>query len=102
MARCMSLNAGVRMPKRKLDEKVWRRRTIEQNIIASLKRRVRSDELEDEQWLRFKGMVQAGDEVWYYITPRETWTEFFPRCGREGYALVRDDRVVEEILLSIS
>ena len=90
------------MLKRPSKEREWARRTIEQNIIASLKRRVRPDDLEDEQWLQFKDQMQEGDEIWYYITPRETWTDFFPHCGREGYALVRDDKVIDEILLSIS
>jgi hypothetical protein len=77
------------------------RRTIEQNIIASLKKRVRPDDLEDKDWLRFKSQMREGDEIWYYITARETWTAL-PHCGREGYALIRDDKVVDEILLSIS
>jgi len=78
------------------------KQTIEQSIIASLKRRVRPDDLEDQQRLRFKDSMREGDVIWYYITPRETWTDFFPHCGREGYALVRNRKVVGEILLSIS
>jgi hypothetical protein len=77
------------------------RQTIEQDIIASLKRRVSPDELEDEDWLQFKAQMQQGDEIWYYRTPPDTWTGF-PLSGREGYALVRDEKVIDEILLSIS
>ena len=51
--------------------------------------------------LRFKHQIKEGDEIWYYITPRETWTGC-PLYGREGYALIRDDKVIDEILLSIS
>jgi hypothetical protein len=76
--------------------------TVEQSIIASLNRRVSREQLEDKQWLQLKDEMREGDELWYYITPRETWTTFFPRCGREGYVLVRDDKVVAEVLLSIS
>ena len=76
--------------------------TIEQSIIASLQRRVTQDDLLDEQWLHFKGKMQDGDELWFFRTPQETWTEFFPRCGMEGYALVRGDKVVAEILTSMS
>ena len=76
--------------------------TIEESIIASLKKRVRPDDLEDEDWLRFKKQLKDEDEIWYYKSPQETWTEWFPLCGREGYALIRDDKVVDEILLAIS
>lgn len=78
------------------------KQTIGQSIIASLKRRVSPDDLYDEQWLRFKDQIQPGDQIWYYKTPIETWTEWFPLCGREGYVIVRDDQIVDEILLSIS
>jgi hypothetical protein len=90
------------MKKRSPKEKAWMKMTIEESIIASLKRRVRPDDLEDKQWLQFKSQVRKGDEIWYYKSPMETWTEWFPRCGREGYALVRDDKVIDEILLAIS
>ena len=90
------------MQRRSPKQQAWMKQTIEQSIIASLKRRVSPDDLEDAQWLRFKNQAREEDEIWYYITPTETWTEWFPRCGREGYALVRDDTVVDEILLSIS
>lgn len=78
------------------------KQTIGQSIIASLKKRVSPDDLHDEQWLRFKDQMQEGDEIWYYKTPIETWTKWLPPCGREGYALVRDDQIIDEILLSIS
>mgnify|MGYP001553335197 CR=1 FL=1 len=78
------------------------RQTIGQSIIASLKRRVSPDDLCDEEWLRFRDQIQEGDEIWYYKTPIETWKEWVPLCGREGYVIVRDDQIVDEILLSIS
>lgn len=78
------------------------KQTIEESIIASLKRQISPEELDDGDWLQFKGRMREGDELWYYKTPPDTWFTFFPRCGREGYALVRDDTVVHEILLSIS
>ena len=67
---------------------------MEQSILVSLRRRVSPDDLLDEQWLDFKDKMQDGDEIWHFRTPQETWTEFFPRCGMEGYALVRGDTVV--------
>ena len=66
------------------------KQTIGQSIMASLKRRLSPEDMYDEQWLRFRDQMQKGDEIWYYKTPIETWTEWFPLCGREGYVLVRD------------
>ncbi|MEQ2009810.1 MAG: hypothetical protein ABMA26_23750 [Limisphaerales bacterium] len=82
--------------------KEWMKQTVEQSIIASLLRRIAQDDLLDEQWLLFKDKMGDGDELWYFRTPQETWTEFFPRCGMEGYALIRDDKVVAEIFTSMS
>jgi len=76
--------------------------TIEQSILASLQRRISPDDLTDEQWLQFKDEMKAGDELCHFRTPQETWTEFFPRCGMEGYALVRDNAVIHELLISQS
>jgi hypothetical protein len=90
------------MGKRTAKEKAWMELTLEQSIIASLKKHMSPDELTDDQWLRFKDNMLEGDEIWYYRTPQETWTEWFPRCGREGYVLVRDDKVIDEILISVS
>ena len=78
------------------------KQTIEQSILASLQRRISSDDLLDEQWLQFRDKMKNGDELWHFRTPQETWTEFFPRCGMEGYALVRGDTVVAEIFSSMS
>ena len=78
------------------------KQTIEESIIASLLRRIIQDDLLDEQWLQFEDKMEDGDEVWYFRTPQETWAEFFPRCGMEGYALIRGDKVVAEILTSMS
>lgn len=75
---------------------------MEASIIASLLKRISPEDLLDEQWLQFRDKKRDGDELWYFRTPQETWTEFFPRCGMEGYALIRDDRVVAEIFISIS
>jgi hypothetical protein len=86
----------------RLSEEVWLRQTMEQSIIASLQRRISPDELIEEHWAEFKDKMEDGGEVWYFRTPEETWTEFFPRCGMEGYALVRGDNVVAEVLTSMS
>lgn len=75
---------------------------MEESIIASLQRRINKDDLVDEQWLQFKDVIQDGDELWSFRTPQETWTEFFPRCGMEGYALVRGAKIVTVIFESMS
>lgn len=80
----------------------WGKQTIEKSILVSLLRRVTRDDLLDEQWLQFKDKMKDGDELWYFRTPQETWTEFIPRCGMEGYALIRGDKVVAEIFTSMS
>jgi hypothetical protein len=90
------------MHERSAKERAWMKQTIEQSIIASLKRRISPDDLEDKDWLRFKENMKDGDEIWYYRTPQETWNEWFPLCGREGYVIVRDDKIIDEILLAIS
>jgi hypothetical protein len=82
--------------------KEWKKQTIEESIIASLLRRISKDDLLDEQWLQFKDKMEKGDELFYFRTPQKTWTELSPRCGMEGYALVRGDKVVEVILTSSS
>jgi hypothetical protein len=83
-------------------QRAWLKMTIEESIIASLKKRIGSNDLEDEHWIQFKGQLKEGDEIWYYKSPAETWTKWAPLCGREGYALVSDDKVVDEILLAMS
>jgi hypothetical protein len=83
-------------------EEAWMKQTMEQSILVSLQTRAKPDDLLDEQWLYFKNKMKDGDEIWYFRTPEETWTEFFPRCGLEGYALVRGERLVAQILTSMS
>jgi hypothetical protein len=90
------------MATQRLVESEWMKQTMEASIIASLLKRISPDDLLDEQWLQLRDKMQDGDELWYFRTPKETWTEFFPRCGMEGYALVRDARVVAEIFTSLS
>ena len=98
----ISILTDIRMTSPRPTEKVWMKQTVEESIMASLQRRISRDDLLDEQWLKFKDAAKVGDELWYFRTPQETWTEFFPRCGMEGYALIRGDKVVAETFTSIS
>jgi hypothetical protein len=77
------------------------KQTVEESILASLRKKVSQDDLLNEQWLKLKDRVQSGDELWFFRTPQETWTEFFPRCGMEGY-VVRGNKIVAEIFTSMS
>jgi hypothetical protein len=83
-------------------QKNWMKQTMEESIRASLRKRISPGDLLDEQWLEFKEQFRPDDELWYFRSPPETWNEFFPRCGIEGYALVRADNVIAFILLSMS
>jgi hypothetical protein len=85
-----------------LNEKAWLKQTMEQSILISLQTQVKPDDLLDEQWLDFKNKIKDGDEIWCFRTPTETWTKFFPRCGLEGYALVRVNILVAHIFTSMS
>ena len=42
-------------------------------------------------WAEFKSFYRAGDRIKLYDSPIEDWDAL---CGREGVALIRDDRVV--------
>lgn len=39
----------------------------------------------------FTAQYQAGDEIWHYRSPEYSWRMM---AGREGYAIVRDGKVV--------
>ena len=44
-----------------------------------------------DTWIKLKRQIQEGDELWQYASPPATWKAL---CGRAGYALVRDDKVI--------
>jgi hypothetical protein len=92
----------MKRPPKRIIEQEWMKQSMEQSIIASLLNRVSPDDLLDEQWLQFKDKLQNDDELWHFRTPMETWTEFVPRCGMEGYAIVRNDKVVDVIFTAMS
>src|SRR4029078_12158664 len=93
----------------------WMEKTIEQSIMESRQRKVTTAEAEsatlidsvpfgaiNEEWNKFKGQLRESDELWYFCTPEETWTTLFPRCGLEGYVIVRDGKLFDELLTSVS
>ncbi len=53
------------------------------------------------EWEELKTKIHPGDELWYFISPPETWTGSL-RCGMEGITLRRDGQTVDNVLLSLS
>ena len=86
-----------------------------QFVLDSLQRRITPEEAEKEhmedgipfghihaEWCQLKAQLREGDELWYFRTPDATWQSAFPRCGLEGYAIIRAGQLVAQILTSIS
>jgi len=48
------------------------------------------------QWKALKARMQPGDELWSYRSPDASWVQL---AGREGYALVRNGEVIDDICI---
>jgi hypothetical protein len=46
-------------------------------------------------WEKFKNKVEVGDELYEYCSPPETWDQL---RGQAGIALVRDGKVIDEVV----
>jgi hypothetical protein len=46
-------------------------------------------------WENLKSKMQDGDDLWEYISGGDSWVS---RSGREGIALVREGKIIDEIL----
>jgi hypothetical protein len=53
-------------------------------------------ELGEGDWAKLKAKFQPGDQLYYFESPRQFWEN---QTGRAGVALVRDDRVIELVIL---
>lgn len=51
------------------------------------------------QWETFKAQMQPGDELWTFRSDDGSWKML---AGREGYALVRNGEVIDEIVTVLS
>jgi len=63
---------------------------------AWLKRRLavaRVDGQSDGDWAHFAAKVRAGDELWTFASPQESWRIL---AGVAGVALVRGGQIVEK------
>lgn len=47
------------------------------------------------RWEQIKSGMAAGDELWEFVSPPESWAH---RRGRQGYALVRRGAVVASLV----
>jgi hypothetical protein len=50
------------------------------------------------RWERLKKGMTAGDELWEFVSPPESWAH---RCGRQGYAVVRRGEIVASLMTSV-
>lgn len=87
-----SAGAEVRTDKPDLstDIHAWLREkhTPEQVLAASL-----------QAWQELEPNLEAGDELWRFSSPEIFWANL---CGREGYAIVRNGRVIKATLTALN
>jgi len=48
-----------------------------------------------EAFARFNGQYKEGDEIYFYKSDELSWMEL---CGREGYVLIRKNKMVDKLL----
>jgi hypothetical protein len=58
---------------------------------------------ENAKWQVIRSLVRADPhmELWSFCSPPETWTTF-PRRGMEGYAAVKQGKIIDFVLTAIS
>ena len=59
--------------------------------------------MDSANWTRLKSLLLADSQVQlrFFSSPPETWTTF-PRRGWEGYAAVKNGKIIEFLLTAIS
>jgi hypothetical protein len=70
---------------------------LDDAVIASIIARAGSRSR--AEWREFVASAMAGDSLWYYRTPPETWNEL---AGRSGFAIVRGGVPVAAIVIAMS
>ena len=48
-----------------------------------------------ERWVRFKGQMKQGDELWKFSSSAESWQHL---AGRAGLCIVRNGEIVDSIV----
>lgn len=51
----------------------------------------------NDRWLRFKMQLCGTDKIYHFISEKDSWAVL---CGCAGYALIREDQVVDVIITS--
>lgn len=54
---------------------------------------------QNPKWEKFKSEYKAGDIILYFNTNNESWAGLY---GREGYALVREEEIIDTILVTMN
>jgi hypothetical protein len=49
----------------------------------------------NQRWERLKAQMASNDELWYFCSPEEMWRNL---AGRAGIALVRNGKVIDELI----
>jgi hypothetical protein len=93
------------------------KRSIAEEMYDWLSRRLTVDEAEAQYtydgvpfgaintvWQKLKAIVLSDPttELWAFRSPQATWTTIVPRCGWEGYAVLKDGKIVDFILTALS
>lgn len=53
------------------------------------------EEFIEKRWAPFMSKFKQGDELWYFSTPGEYWTNL---CGRNGFAIIRNGKKINELI----
>jgi hypothetical protein len=51
------------------------------------------------QWEKLKAQMQPGDEIWTFSSPAQSWQDL---AGRSGVVLVRDKKIIAEIVVMMN
>lgn len=78
---------------------------VEKESLDKLSRSSRKDipkvpfGFQNDRWDEFKSKYQDGDKIYYFISDRESWKGLY---GREGYVLMRNEKIINVIVTKLS
>ena len=75
----------------------WRKERVTVEQVESQTILDHDEPLSDSfgEWRELKRMMQPGDELWTFRSPKEEWDRFM---GWQGLVLVRDGRLLEVVV----
>jgi hypothetical protein len=53
----------------------------------------------NEQWVRFKGELREGDELWEFSSSADSWKHL---AGRSGICIVRKGKIIDSIVTRLN